>query len=521
MGPFVLLSLLGIGAASAFVEMSTAQTDADETPTDDDPNTDASGATDITELDTEDANETGGDVSMDGSAHAAPELTGTTLQGTDEGDSLLARGAENIDAGAGDDTLTSHGSGTLLAGEGNDTLELSGTAQGWGGTGQDYMHVSDAAAAYGGEGDDTFFMEAADADAPGPATADGGEGADTFLIKPLTGLPEDTVAHVLTGGAGADVYALDIDSAVAVRAGDEDDAQIVAHITDFDPNEDLLLVDLGATGGFDDVQDLPMPDITTTEDPDGAYTDVHFKWTNPENPDNSEIRTMRLEGVTGFSAGEVQITSVLNTPDTALTQPLEALTPTEGSDTDDALTLDASAATTLKDGDDALTMTSGSHLAYGGEGNDTLSVASSDVGAAHLFGGEGDDVITADLSDSADTALFGGAGEDSITFGMGQYVDAGTGSDDLVLNVHPGSAANGPAILEELSGNHLTINVPADMDGDLRIVNHTYSNGFEVAYSEVFVGDLSILKVLEEDFTNGIGISDLDPRLTIVRDASF
>ena len=115
-----------------------------------------------------------------------------------------------------------------------------------------------------------------------------------------------------------------------------------------------------------------------------------------------------------------------------------------------------------------------------------------------------------------DPALIGGEGDDTITFGMGHYVEGGEGNDTLVLNLHENAMEQGPAVLKQLTGNHLTINIPADMEGDVDVVNHTYSNGFEVAYSEIFVGNVCVLKIMEEDFDTGVGLAEEDPRLEIL-----
>ncbi|MEC8195580.1 MAG: hypothetical protein VX228_04480, partial [Pseudomonadota bacterium] len=87
----------------------------------------------------------------------------------------------------------------------------------------------------------------------------------------------------------------------------------------------------------------------------------------------------------------------------------------------------------------------------------------------------------------------------------------------LVLNLHEDAMDQGPAVLKQLTGNHLTINIPEGLEGEVDVINHTYSNGFEVAYSEIFVGDVCILKILEEDFATGVGIAEEDPRLEILR----
>ncbi|WP_412550989.1 hypothetical protein [Shimia sp. MIT910701] len=532
MGPLILLSLLGLGAATAFVDVGEEEVGEDPVRDNTDSETDemqseAQQAANLVEM-------LGTPETGEAEALEDPELSddeaqldGPNLFGTENGDTLYAHGEENIDAGAGDDTLKSFGDGMILGGEGNDVFTLGGEAEGFGGDGEDYMYISDAASGFGGDGDDTFFLKHNNSADDGAATADGGDGDDTFIMKPLSGLPEETVSHILTGGEGADVYAFDIDGATAIRDGDEEDNQIIATITDFDPDEDMLLLDIGAKPSFDDVDELPTPEVTTTEDPDGGYVDVHFSWTNPLNEDNVETRTVRLEGLTEFDTSDVQLTSMFdpdsqhNETDTgdADAHRVFGLTPTEGTDDADDLTLSENSATVLKDGDDSVEITDGSHLIYGGEGNDSIEVTEANDGVTQLFGGEGDDVLTADLVQNNDTALIGGEGDDTITFGMGHYVEGGEGNDTLVLNLHENAMEQGPAVLKQLTGNHLTINIPADMEGDVDVVNHTYSNGFEVAYSEIFVGNVCVLKIMEEDFDTGVGIAEEDPRLEILRAA--
>lgn len=507
MGPLVLLSILGIGAATAVVDVMGNNND------------DAPDPADENETKPEPTPPTTMPIDVPGDP--APG-------GSPEGEAHHARGDETIRAGDGNDTLTGSGNAEVRGEGGNDAFRISGKVEGFGGDGEDYMHISEAARGFGGDGDDTFVLKASqDADGEG-ARADGGEGDDTFIMKPLSGLPEDTVPHVLTGGAGADVYALDIDAATSIRDGEDDGAPIVARITDFDPKEDMLLIDIGASANMPDLAEIPTPKITTTTDPDGAFTDVRISWQNPLNPDNIETRTVRLEGVTEFSADDVKLTSVFDPDSThhddrtdgAAAHKLFALKHLSATDSDDVLTVEENARIALQDGDDTLTLKGGSHLVDGGDGNDTITVSEESTGPVHLFGGEGDDVITADLVKNTDTAIFGGEGDDTITFGMGHYVDGNEGEDTFVLNVHADAVDQGPAVLRTLTGNHLTINIPPELEGEVRIVNHTYGNGGEVSYSEVFVGDVPVLKLLEEDIENGVGIAENDPRLTINRIAA-
>ncbi|MBO9474472.1 hypothetical protein J7413_13055 [Shimia sp. R10_1] len=527
MGPLVLLSLLGIGAATAVVDVMGSKNDSEtdeatESETDESSDTDQDTDTDLIEQITPPSESV---TPSSESSDAAEDDNKDGITGSDDGEALTARGTENIFAGDGADTLIGSGSGDLHGEDGNDALKIGGTVDGFGGDGDDYMHISQAARGFGGDGDDTFFLKASQSADGAAAQADGGDGDDTFLMRPLSGLPEDTLPHVLTGGAGADIYALDIDDATGIRDGEESDNPVVARITDFNTEEDMLLVDIGVSAKMSDLNSIPTPSITTTTDPDGAFTDVHISWENPLNPDNVETRTLRLEGVTDFSAEDVELTSIVDPNGDSFEQQAEnaqahklfALKPVEGSAADDTIATSENALVDLQDGNDTLSLGSGTHVAHGGDGNDTITVSEDSDGAAHLIGGDGDDVITADLVKNSDTVLLGGEGDDTITFGMGHYVDGNAGEDTLVLNVHADAVDQGPAVLRTLTGNHLTINIPADLEGEVDIVNHTYGNGFEVSYSEIFVGDVPVLKLLEEDFQNGVGIAENDSRLTILR----
>ena len=150
------------------------------------------------------------------------------LTGGDQDDTIRVVDEWNtatIDGGAGDDNL--RGGGHLIGGAGNDTIEGSGRLE-------------------GGAGDDQIFLST---QAGVNDTVDGGEGDDR--IQALTG--------TLTGGADADTF--------EVVTGDTSAPAVV--ITDFDPSEDDLTLNLGMGDGS------PMP-LRVVDWADGTGADIYL-----------------------------------------------------------------------------------------------------------------------------------------------------------------------------------------------------------------------------------------------------
>lgn len=161
----------------------------------------------------------------------------------------------SLDATDGDDVLSGdQTSNTILAGDGDDTLsgalvtsdvdfsryDVVDYSDGEtdvleGGAGDDTLYGADDDYLYGGEGDDTFIAE-------GGQTLTGGEGEDTFIIR------EDE--HLLFETNGAEGPTV---------------------ITDFDPEEDTLIVTLTGPSeleltqaGLADV-DLEVGEVSSVE----------------------------------------------------------------------------------------------------------------------------------------------------------------------------------------------------------------------------------------------------------------
>lgn len=164
-------------------------------------------------------------------------------------------GADTLDGGAGDDRLAGcEGDDSLTGGDGNDALE--------GGGGND-MLAGDAGddAVSGGRGDDLLWGGA------GADTVEGGDGNDSLWAGEdaeadfLNGGTGDDALHLGAGdwgngGEGADSFLLDDH---ALSAGE------VAHIADYDPAQDHLVIYYDATAH-------PDPQLSLSAGQDGSVT---------------------------------------------------------------------------------------------------------------------------------------------------------------------------------------------------------------------------------------------------------
>ncbi|KIN74086.1 calcium-binding protein [Sulfitobacter guttiformis] len=263
---------------------------------------------------------------LDGTDVLISNIQGSVLEGGDGNDSLYGPANGNtVLGGAGDDTLFVGAGGTafggagsdslsgstnaggfgynelffeqdeapedltvnLYGGAGNDILTLSGMdVNGFGGSGNDTLTVGDGARGFGGSGNDFFGLDAG-------AVAGGDEGDDTFqyIARVDFRSSEDTV--VLTGGAGADRYEFAVSNIFEDQQGE------FLRITDFDPAEDVLVVQ--------DWSGNDLRFVGLREAPDGSYTDVVATYTaEAEGLGNPHVEaTIRLEGVTGFSLDQL------------------------------------------------------------------------------------------------------------------------------------------------------------------------------------------------------------------------
>ena len=156
----------------------------------------------------------------------------------------------------------------------------------------------------GGEGNDTLIAN--EVEFGNNTTLDGGAGDDllhTDLF--VTGTPGDSFDTFITG-AGADTIEI---SFLDVSDSEDVDVGLMGTVTDFTPGEDMLLVDpswLTRLSDADAAQGF-TPELTLTEDPAGAFTDVGILVTSNANG-NTFTATMRLEGLTGLTEDDIGFT---------------------------------------------------------------------------------------------------------------------------------------------------------------------------------------------------------------------
>jgi len=203
------------------------------------------------------------DVELIADDEAFSTISGDTVTGS-AGDDIITDGligdSSFIDSGAGNDeiligVLEDELSVTIEGGDGNDTL-----------TGIDLLN-SDLS---GGAGDDVINLEQKSfAFNGGPVILDGGEGNDTLNLALGTPLMETSGASnysepvEASGGDGADMFHITLDATPLASStsvtGTLDPftgTEPILAISDFDPNEDALLLDLTNSPGLTDVQSV-------------------------------------------------------------------------------------------------------------------------------------------------------------------------------------------------------------------------------------------------------------------------
>ncbi|WP_299931605.1 hypothetical protein [uncultured Pelagimonas sp.] len=424
----------------------------------------------------------------------------STIQ-SGEGDDTIHVGGANleIDGGGGNDDITALEAdfATIEGGAGDDRIHTTTTGQPasvYGGEGNDTLSGVDAADLFGEAGDDLiefngdggtgdrFYM-----------VADGGEGDDTIAATDTAITDADLDRpHVLTGGAGSDLFELRFDEGSLRTYGVpvESDGTLqleVFNISDFEPGTDQIEIELevendgysvasariegtdliiryehaddepirdiviptGATGlTFDDITFVGdhIPTVLQEDEPQVVtdLTATSFAGTDGNDTLDLNLRDGGFEGVlVNAGAGDDFLDlsdreSVID-PATA-----DAVTWSDstviGGEGDD--TIQMSGNTNLVQGgvgaDDITALDAGFSTIEGGEGNDVIHIATSLTGPGSAYGGEGDDT----LSGSEAAGLFGEAGNDYIEVhgygdgGAGYFVtgNGGEGDDTLAFS---------------------------------------------------------------------------------------
>lgn len=199
---------------------------------------------------------------------SADDVSFATTPGATDGILNGATGADALTAGA-DETVNG----------GDDDFIVGETG---GGTGE---------VIHGDEGNDAIYVEAAQAEVFGDA------GADNIGVRVVLDSDAATEVGTLPGGAAADSFTINLFDAAASGGSAPADVGIVAQISDFDPAEDNLILDLRETGS-------QVGAISTEPAADGSYLDVTVELASLTSVP-AQTFTFRLAGVTALEADQV------------------------------------------------------------------------------------------------------------------------------------------------------------------------------------------------------------------------
>ncbi|GGX53754.1 hypothetical protein GCM10007385_22420 [Tateyamaria omphalii] len=236
-----------------------------------------------------------------------------TLLGDDGDDIMLLVQDGFADGGQGNDSISAFAyedasaETTLLGGEGDDTLQSTtnsllterGAVTLDGGVGDDRLFIGANATGLGGDGNDQLTVSI-------DGVADGGMGDDTLISRSYSDeiAAEDGIS-TLTGGEGFDTFE------IYLSDFEEETIRDVIRITDFDPDEDVIVLDnsetgdgftFGSYGFFDGIEIVPSDD--------GSYTEVRVTLDNGPFIDDT-VSVIRLDGVPNLTEDQIIIQGTL------------------------------------------------------------------------------------------------------------------------------------------------------------------------------------------------------------------
>ncbi|KIC18861.1 calcium-binding protein [Leisingera sp. ANG-Vp] len=419
------------------------------------------------------------------------------------GDDLIDTAhTSEIDGGSGNDTIDANGHSTISGGSGNDVINGGWESRVAGGGGSDTLYGGRGSTLGGGAGDDEIHSWASTGARSyiyggqgadfltnvGNASLDGGAGNDTLSFL------DTGRAGVLSGGDGADEFNI---GTRGTRSFSPDDAVIIARIEDFDPEEDVLVLNTG------DFIDWPVYDIVSfeTRSADGDTEVLIHLPVSEDNPTGQfDTAAILLEGVRNFSADHIR-----------LVNDGQEVEPVVGDDTDEAYSSTVSSSyytfggddtveaggirnvVRLGSGNDVLTATSQSLSVKAGSGDDAIVWTPAEVSdqSSDIRLGPGDDTLTASgdnlLIDSGqgsdvinlpreagpDIEIWSEGGGAELTIGMQHKVAIYESGDQVTLNVYPEHLERGPALLElhesDITDLSVALNLPPDIDGPIEV----------------------------------------------------
>ena len=285
---------------------------------------------------------------------------------------------QTIQGGAGNDVIRGYfGFDTLAGGAGDDTINgYWGTDTVFGGDGNDVIIGADH---------DDFQSGLSD-------EIDAGAGDDVISFAD---------GSTVTGGAGADSF----------TAYESLSNELVSEITDFDPSEDSLYIDLGVANGVGG-------EFTLVEREDGQGSDLLL----------GDELIVSLSGDAPLTLDDINITVRFEYTDSRVFEYTIGDT-----DSDFGTTLIDSPGhevITVSSGGDVVALTGGEDIVYGGDGNDAIFADGGYATNVQLDGFDGEDNL---IFETQRDTIFGGDGDDMIQSLNGNDVTGGEGEDLFVL----------------------------------------------------------------------------------------
>jgi len=264
------------------------------------------------------------------------QASGPALINGGDGDDTINIGEAEAYGGAGDDSISGGGNGWFAGGtstalfgdEGNDTIELTEDGRASGGAGDDTITAGGLSTITGGAGDDSLTVRDNDGFYETIlSSADGGAGDDSLAFEydnqtyfGGSSDPSLDTDVALTGGAGADSFTV-TGVFEAVPVSDTSGSALFATITDFDPSEDTLLIELsgetladGASGVSGFTSNLDVDLVSTVSDPEIGTFDINFTLSgqNAAGETLSRAMTIRIEELGNIEFDFLTITETPN-----------------------------------------------------------------------------------------------------------------------------------------------------------------------------------------------------------------
>ena len=244
-------------------------------------------------------------------------FTGTAEADVVDDSTTLATDVEGMELYGGDDVVdvTNYFLTDLDAGEGDDSIDVDAYyATINGGEGDDTLIVNGGNAIYGDAGNDTIETTQSSVGDYPTTIADGGDGDDVLTARDTafynTMFTVNDSGVNMTGGEGADtfnvIYAADDVDPDALSGGEAYHNNLVA-ITDFDPSEDTLVVEV-ETSDADLERDVDAQ-MEQTDNGDGTYTSVITLTLTKEGMDDG-VTELTVISNAPFTLDDIQLVGV-------------------------------------------------------------------------------------------------------------------------------------------------------------------------------------------------------------------